>query len=239
MVYTLGALVASAVSTRLYLWSFAVPFGAMRAFVMEYALAWPLIPTLVVMLTLSLRTAILLALGYYLAGAAVVLLWSLVSSAVLGRPDVSPLGNLLNYSGFLAIEVVPPLAVIVATGGRKLRPVTPLVLAGLLAFSFAALVLAGGIRLPARLGAPARVAARLPPRRCRLVHARRPAGGLRLLARAPRACARLRGEGLQRHAASGRQLVADRSLQHHRFAAGRLQWRGLLDCWPSSRIERW
>ena len=71
VVYTLGALAASAVSTCLYLWSFAVPFGAMRAFVMEYALAWPLIPTLVVMLTLSLRTAIVLALGYCLAGAAV------------------------------------------------------------------------------------------------------------------------------------------------------------------------
>ena len=34
VVYTLGALAASAVSTCLYLWSFAVPFGAMRAFVM-------------------------------------------------------------------------------------------------------------------------------------------------------------------------------------------------------------
>jgi hypothetical protein len=144
VVYTLGALAASAVSTRLYLWSFDVPFGAMRAFVMQYALAWPLIPTLVVMLTLSLRTAILLALGYYLAGAMVVLLWSFVSSAVLDRPDVSPLGNLLNYSGFLAIEVVPPLAVIVATGTRKLRPVMPLVLAGLLVFSFGAFALQTG-----------------------------------------------------------------------------------------------
>ena len=143
-VYTLAAIAASAVSTGLYFASFGLPFAALRAFMMGYALAWPLVPTLAVMLTLSLRRAVLLVLGYYLAGAAVILLWSLVSATVLGRPGVSPLGNLGAYTGFLAVEALAPLAVIAITGGRKLRPVTPLVLAGLLVFSFAALGLRAG-----------------------------------------------------------------------------------------------
>jgi hypothetical protein len=143
VVYTLAAIAASAVSTGLYLGSFDLPFGALRAFTMGYALAWPLVPTLAVLLTLSLRQAVLLVLGYYLVGAAVVVLWSTVS-AVLGRPGVSPLGNLGGYTGFLAVEALPPLAVIAVTSGRKLRPVTPLVLAGLLVFSFAALGVQAG-----------------------------------------------------------------------------------------------
>ena len=143
-VYTLAAIAASAVSTGLYFASFGLPFAALRAFMMGYALAWPLLPTLAVMLTLSLRRAVLLVLGYYLVGAAVVVVWSFVSAAVLGRPEVSPLGNLGAYTGFLAVEALPPLAVIVVTTGRKLRPVTPLVLAGLLVFSFAALGLQAG-----------------------------------------------------------------------------------------------
>jgi hypothetical protein len=141
VVYTLAAIAASAVSTSLYFEAFDLSFAALRAFMMGYALTWPLVPTLALLLSLSLRQSLLLALGYYLAGAAVVLLGSLVSAIVLGRPGVSPLGNVGAYTGFLALEALPPLAVVAITGGRKLRPVAPLVLAGLLVFSFSALLL--------------------------------------------------------------------------------------------------
>jgi hypothetical protein len=144
VVYTLGALAASAVSTSLYLASFELPFGVLRAFMMGWSLAWPLVPTLALLLTLTLRQSLLLVLGYYLAGAGVIFLGSLVSAVVLGRPDVSPAGNVVAYTGFLAVEALPPLVVISLTGGRKLRPVTPLVLAGLLVFSFGAAVLQAG-----------------------------------------------------------------------------------------------
>jgi hypothetical protein len=141
LVYALAAIAASTVSTSLYLEAFDLPFAALRALMMGYALTWPIVPTLALLLTLSLRQSLLLALGYYLVGAAVVLVGSLVSAFVLGRPGVSPLGNVGAYTGFLAIEALAPLVVIAITGGRKLRPVTPLVLAGLLVFSFSALVL--------------------------------------------------------------------------------------------------
>jgi hypothetical protein len=141
VVYTLGAIAASAVSTSVYFIVFELPFAALRAFMIGYTFVWPLAPALALLLTLSLRQSVLLALAYYLAGAAVMLLGSLVSAFVLGRPGVSPLGNVVAYTGFLAVEALTPLVVIALTGGRKLRPVTPLVLAGLLAFSFAALVL--------------------------------------------------------------------------------------------------
>jgi len=141
VVYTLGAIAASAVSTSLYFDAFDLPFASLRAFMMGYALIWPLVPTLALLLALTLRQSLLLVLGYYVAGAGVVLLGSLVSAFVLGRPGVSPLGNVGAYTGFLALEALPPFAVIALTGGRKLRPVAPLVLAGLLVFSFSALVL--------------------------------------------------------------------------------------------------
>src|SRR5262245_49477832 len=141
VVYTLGAMAASAVSTSLYLIVVGIPFAALRAFMIGYAFAWPLVPTLALLLTLSLRRSVLLALAYYLAGAVVILLGSLVSAFVLGRPGVSPLGNVVSYTGFLALEALAPLVVIAVTGGRKLRPVAPLVLAGLLVFSFSASVL--------------------------------------------------------------------------------------------------
>ena len=211
----------------------------MRAFIMGYALAWPLVPTLAVMLTLSLRRAVLLALGYYLVGAAVVVLWSIVSAAVLGRPDVSPLGNLLNYSGFLAIEVLPPLAVIAATGGRKLRPVTPLVLAGLLVFSFAALGLQAGF---------VSLLASAPLRGLLLAFPHADVVWF-MLAALPVAYAcwlalRALARGYEAKAFSDTQLLADSwwliaafstSVTVRRPASGAASW----DCWPSSPIEPW
>src|SRR6185503_18121093 len=46
VVYTLGAIAASAVSTSLYFDAFDLSFSALRAFMMGYALIWPLVPTL-------------------------------------------------------------------------------------------------------------------------------------------------------------------------------------------------
>ena len=77
---------------------------------------------------------------------------------------------------------------------------------------------AGWIPLAPRLGGAPQDAAGVPPLRRRVVHARLAARGLCLLARAARPRTRLRGQGVQRHAARGGQLVADRGLQHHRDA---------------------
>jgi hypothetical protein len=111
---------------------------------MGYGFCWPLAPSLAALLAMPRRYSVLLSLAYYLAGAVIVLLWSAFSVIVLGRHDVSPLGNAGGYTVFLLTVAALPFAVIVVTGGRKLRPVTPLVMAGLLVFSFAALLLQAG-----------------------------------------------------------------------------------------------
>lgn len=143
-IYAMAAIAASAVTTFLYFQSPGMELSALRAFVMGYVFCWPLAPTLAALLALPRRYALLLALAYYVAGAAIIILWSAFSLIVLGRTDVSPLSNASGYTLFLLLVAALPFTVIVITGGRKVRPVTPLVLAALLVFSFAALLLQAG-----------------------------------------------------------------------------------------------
>ena len=143
-IYTLAAIAASAVTTCLYFLSPGMEFSALRAFVMGYGFCWPLAPSLAALLAMPRRYSMLLALAYYAAGAVIILVWSAFSLVVLGRQDVSPVSNTVGYTVFLLTVATLPFAVIVVTGGRKVRPVTPLVMAGLLVFSFAALVLQAG-----------------------------------------------------------------------------------------------
>ena len=111
-IYTLAAVTASAVTTFLYFQIPGIEFSALRVFTMWYGFCWPLAPTIAALLALPLQRALLLALGYYAAGTVVILLWSLFSVVVLGRQDVSPLGNVDGYTVLLLIVAAGPFAVI-------------------------------------------------------------------------------------------------------------------------------
>lgn len=144
-IYVLGAIAASAVTTFLYFHqSSSLEVAPLRVFGVGYSFCWPLAPSIGALLALPRRSVLLVSLGYFLIGAAIIFSWSLLSLVVLGRHDVSPMSNVRWYSIFLLLVAGPPYVIIVITSGRKIRPVTPLVLAGLLLFSFAALLFLNG-----------------------------------------------------------------------------------------------
>lgn len=141
IVYTLAGAAAATVIAAMFLASPRIEFSAFRAFVIWYAYCWPIVPTLASLLALPQRKALLAFALYALAGVATVLLWSLVSLLVLGRSDTTPLANVGSFLFFLAWEAWLPYLLILISGNRRLRSVSPLVLAGLLVFSFSTLIL--------------------------------------------------------------------------------------------------
>jgi hypothetical protein len=83
--------------------------------------------------------------GYVLIGTIIILVWSTYSYMVLDRVEVSPIGNVQAFLTFLAHQAWLPFLIIVITGNRRLRSVSPFVLAGLLIFSFSNLVIGNGL----------------------------------------------------------------------------------------------
>lgn len=141
VIYVVAGMAAAAVMTGLYLRSLEVEFNAFRAWMIWYAFCWPTVPTLAALLVIPQRKALLGFAGFVCVGIAVTLLWSMFSLTVLGRSYVSPWGNAQNFLMFLLMQAWLPYLLILITGNRKLRSVSPLVLAGLLVFSFSALAL--------------------------------------------------------------------------------------------------
>ncbi len=139
--YVLGALaVAIALTAVTFAATDDLPPTAFRVFVFVYVFAWPLAPTLAALLGEPRFGMARLGLAYLLSGGAIVLGWSLVSRFVLGRADVEPLQNLRFCAVFLVMTAAAPLAIVLISGTRRVGPVVPLALAGLLVFSFAALL---------------------------------------------------------------------------------------------------
>lgn len=128
--YGLGGLAASTVMTALFL----VALGEaqpLQIFTLLYAFCWPIVPTLSFLLGLS-RTRTLVAFAAYIGiGALMILILSLAA----GRGLLS-LQNTTAFLQFLAVKASIPLLIILFTSGTRIRSVAPLVLAGLLVFSF-------------------------------------------------------------------------------------------------------
>jgi hypothetical protein len=140
VVYFFGALAAGAVGALLLFREGSVEFAWLRAFMVAYVLCWPLAVTLPILLAMSRRDAVLVAFVYCLIGGIAIFIWSVFSLLVLGNQEASPLKNVGWYGYFLALTAGPSFIFILITGGPKIRPVAPIVFAGLLTFSFATLV---------------------------------------------------------------------------------------------------
>jgi hypothetical protein len=134
VVYTLAGLAASTV--LLVLWSRAndVALTPIRIVLLGWTFSWPIVAAMATLLALPRRWAWLLPALYAAVGAAIVVVWSLISLHFLGRSYVSPVGNLVAYGTLLASQALAPFAIIVVTGHRKVRGVSPLCLAALLLF---------------------------------------------------------------------------------------------------------
>jgi len=141
LVYTAAAALAAVGLTAFTFMTEDIGWTFFRGFLIAYVFCWPLAPTLSALREEPPLHALRVAIGYCLFGAVVVLVWSSISRLVLGRADVQPLANLRGYAQILALTALPPLAIVLVSCTRRLRPVAPLVLAGLLIFSFGALAI--------------------------------------------------------------------------------------------------
>ena len=149
VVYGIGGLAASTVMTTLYLLALGDAFRPVRTFVIFYVYCWPIVPTLSFLLALSRGRALLAFAAYIAVGVLMTVILSAVVRYALGWTDFVPLQNAVGFVQFLAIEAWLPFLIILATSGRRIRSVAPLVLAGLLVFSFSNL--AAGFALIAAL----------------------------------------------------------------------------------------
>ena len=142
LIYAAAGAVASGVLTALFFFTMpGVDLAPLRVFVVWYAFCWPIVPSIAALLAISRYRALLWLLGYILAGAVVIWAWSAFNKAAFGRTDIVPYDNAKAFLTFLRGEAWLPCLIILVTGNRRLRSVSPLALAGLLVFSYSALVL--------------------------------------------------------------------------------------------------
>jgi hypothetical protein len=139
VLYTLAGAAAAIFWTALY---FSVPdleFTPLRGFVVFYALCWPIPGTLIILLALPWRRTLRMMLGYLFAGAAITLLWSLISRQLLHKPDIHPLEHVWSFVTFLFLQAGLPIVILAIAANRRIRGVSPLALSALLVFTFSSL----------------------------------------------------------------------------------------------------
>ncbi len=132
VLYSLATLAASGVTTPLIFIHDVMEPSLVRVALVGYGTTWTLAATLPAVLALSRRQAAGLAVAWYLGGAALAAVFGLFAS------EQTALGMVGLYSAFVALTALPPWIIVLVTGSRKLRPVSPIVLSGMLVFSFSA-----------------------------------------------------------------------------------------------------
>jgi hypothetical protein len=137
-IYAIGGAVAASILTALF-FATGVEAAALRVFVVWFAFCWPIVPTVAALLAASRRRAIVMFGLYVVAGICITWVWSLVNKIALGRTAIVPSANVIAFLKFLLQEAWLPYLIILVTGNRRVRAVSPLALAGLLVFSFSAL----------------------------------------------------------------------------------------------------
>jgi hypothetical protein len=104
-----------------------------------WANGWLIVPTLMILLVLDARATVRLALAYLAAGGLTLSLLTLAGQLVRGSFNTGPLTNPFGLLVIIAFTAGVPLALILLTGWRRIRAVTPLALAVTLAFGFGAM----------------------------------------------------------------------------------------------------
>jgi hypothetical protein len=146
-----GAALHSAVITAFMLgFDGSLPLAAW--FSQWWVFAWPIVPTLVVLLVLNRRETIRLTVGYVLAGSLGLATVTLAGQILRGSIDDAPLTNVFWYSASLALTASAPLALLLITGWRRVRAVTPLALSSTLVFGFALLLFREALAAAFNLG---------------------------------------------------------------------------------------
>jgi hypothetical protein len=140
LAYVAGAAAYAAVVTTLK-FSAASPTLPAVAWLADWWMnSWPMVPAIVALLVLDRTAAVRLALRYVVAGAVAIALFTAVGQLVRGSFNSAPLTNVFWAMAGLAWAAWVPLVLIALTGWRRVRAVTPLVLAATLLFGFGSIL---------------------------------------------------------------------------------------------------
>jgi hypothetical protein len=140
LAYVAGAAAYAAVITTLKFTAETSPLPAVAWLADWWTNTWPIVPTLVALLVLDRRAIVRLALQYVIGGAIAIALFTVVGQLLRGTLNTAPLTNVFWATAGLAWAAWLPLALIAVTGWRRVRAVTPLVLAATLLFGFASIL---------------------------------------------------------------------------------------------------
>jgi hypothetical protein len=140
LAYCAGAAAYAAVMTWLTLGpaSASLPPAAWVAY--WWIHAWPVVPTLAVLLVLDRSGITRLTVYFLLAGAVVVAAFTAMIQLLRGSLNTAPITNAYFMVVTLGENAWLPLALLLITGWRRVRAVTPLVLSVTLLFGFASMV---------------------------------------------------------------------------------------------------
>jgi hypothetical protein len=134
--YGIGAALHSAVITLCFL-DFDTSRPVAAWFAQWWVFAWPIVPTLAVVLVLNRYEVIRLAIGYIVIGGIAVAMVTLAGQVLRVSFNDAPLTNVFWFVASLAFAAALPLALLLITGWRQIRAVTPLALSCTLVFGFA------------------------------------------------------------------------------------------------------
>jgi len=140
IVYGVGALLFGATITALKL-SPMSPTPPYVAWIGDaWTNAWPIVPTLAALLALDRRASLRVAAWYVACVALGVFLITLAGQLLRGTLNAAPVTNVYWLVLGLLWSASVPLVLLLATGWRRVRAVTPLALAVTLFFGFASLL---------------------------------------------------------------------------------------------------
>jgi hypothetical protein len=136
--YVLAAAMHSAIMTALELGTGAERLSWVAWIARWWVNGWAMVPSLIALLVLDRASCTRVVIAYVGGGALLVSLATVVSQVLRGALDAAPFTNLYWLGLALAFTAWVPLLLILVTGWRRIRAVTPLALAGTLVFAFGA-----------------------------------------------------------------------------------------------------
>ena len=138
--YAAGAAAYAAVITTLKFTAESAPLPAVAWLADWWMNTWAIVPTLVALLVLDRAGIVRLTLRYLVGGAVAISLFTLTGQLLRGTLNSAPLTNVFWAMAGLGWAAWLPLALIAVTGWRRVRAVTPLVLAATLLFGFGSIL---------------------------------------------------------------------------------------------------
>lgn len=138
--YAAGAAAYAAVITTLKFTAESAPLPAVAWLADWWMNTWAIVPTLVALLVLDRAGIVRLTLRYLIGGAIAIALFTLTGQLLRGTLNSAPLTNVFWAMAGLGWAAWLPLALIAVTGWRRVRAVTPLVLAATLLFGFGSIL---------------------------------------------------------------------------------------------------